>query len=131
MPSVSSALGRFNSIQSSQTFSTITVTVAIYADLFVYSLVIPVLPILLAERVHIAPGNIQISLSGLLAAYNASVCVAAPIVAYLADRWKNRKIYLLGGLLALAGTTVLFMVLRTIGLLYLAQVLQGISAAVV
>jgi predicted MFS family arabinose efflux permease len=38
---------------------------------------------------------------------------------------------LLGGLFALAGATVLFMVSRNLGLLYFARMLQGASASIV
>lgn len=117
--------------RSSPIFAICTVTVAIFVDLFLYGLVIPILPQILETQAGVAPADVQLNLSGLLAAYNAAVVVCAPISGYLADEWTNRRLPLVGGLLALAGSTVLFMLSETVVLLYVARVLQGASAAIV
>lgn len=121
----------FANIRSSRTFVISTVAVAVFVDLFIYSLIIPILPTLLTDRANVSASKVQITLSGLLTTFNASVVICAPITGYLADRWSNRKYFLLGGLFALAGATVLFMVSRNLGLLYLARMLQGASASIV
>ncbi len=118
-------------IRSSRTFVISTVAVAVFVDLFLYSLIIPILPTLLTERANVPASKIQITLSGLLTTFNASVVICAPITGYLADRWSNRKYFLLGGLFALAGSTLLFMVSKNVGLLYFARMLQGASASIV
>lgn len=118
-------------LRSTPTFAICTVTIAIFVDLFLYSLVIPILPQILENQVGVASADVQLNLSGLLAAYNAAVVVFAPISGFLADKWSNRKILLIGGLFALAGATVLFMLSKTVALLYIARILQGTSAAIV
>jgi MFS family permease len=121
----------FDGIRSSRTFIICTVAIAVYVDLFLYGLVIPILPTLLTRRAHVTPSKLQVTLAGLLAAYNAAIVVFAPVTGYLADKWSNRKIPLLSGLFGLAGATVLFTVSKNLGLLYLARVLQGASASIV
>jgi MFS family permease len=121
----------FANIRSSRTFVISTVAVAVFVDLFLYSLIIPILPTLLTDRANVSASKLQITLSGLLATFHASVVICAPITGYFADRWSNRKYFLLGGLCALAATTVLFMVSRNLGLLFFARMLQGASASIV
>lgn len=53
------------------------------------------------------------------------------ICGWASDKSSNRKAPLLAGLIALTGATVLLHVGPTIGVLVLARILQGISAAVV
>ncbi|KAK5996876.1 putative MFS-type transporter C18.02 [Cladobotryum mycophilum] len=115
----------------SRVFVILTVAVAVFADLFTYSIIIPILPTILDRRVHVPPEKIQVTLAGMLAAYNAANIICSPISGYLADKWSNRKIPLLAGLLALTGSTVLFAVSKNVGLLYLARILQGASGSIV
>ncbi len=65
--------------RASTPFIITTVAVGMFTDLFLYGLVVPVLPFMLKERVHIPHGKIQSYVSGLLAAYaGASVVVSLP-----------------------------------------------------
>ena len=70
-------------------------------------------------------------MSVLLAIYGAALCAASPVAGSIADRTPNRRLPLLIGLIALAGSTLLLCLGRTLGLLVLGRLLQGISAAVV
>lgn len=73
----------------------------------------------------------QYWVSVLVAIYGAALLVFSPICGWLADHTSSRRSTLLLGLLALLGATVLLNVGSNIGVLVVARILQGISAAVV
>ncbi|EAU37261.1 predicted protein [Aspergillus terreus NIH2624] len=61
----------------------------------------------------------------------ASIPDDESIFGYCADRSTSRRVPFIIGLLALAGSTVMFWVATTVSALVIARVLQGLSAAVV
>jgi MFS family permease len=117
--------------RTSTAFITTTVAFAIFTDVFVYGIIVPVIPFALTQRAGIAEKDIQYWTSILLAVYGAALLVTAPICGWLADRSDSRRMPLLLGLLALAGSTVMLCLGRTIGVIAAGRVLQGMSAAVV
>ena len=117
--------------RTSTAFITATVAFAIFTDVFVYGIIVPVIPFALTQRAGIAEKDIQYWTSILLAVYGAALLVTAPICGWLADRSDSRRTPLLLGLLALAGSTVMLCLGRTIGVIAAGRVLQGMSAAVV
>jgi MFS family permease len=122
---------RYLKYRTSTAFITITVSFAIFTDVFIYGLIVPVVPFALTERAGIPDSDIQFWTSVLLAIYGAALCITAPVCGWLADRSNSRRIPLLTGLLALAGSTVMLCVGRTISIIAAGRVLQGMSAAIV
>ena len=112
-------------------FITSTVAIGLFTDLFLYGLVVPVLPYVLQERVHIPKDQVQPHVSGLLAAYAGASVLFSPVAGYIADRTSSRQIPFLSGLAALFFATVLLYLGQTEGVLILARILQGLSAAIV
>lgn len=108
-----------------------TVAVGLFTDLFLYGLIVPILPFMLQDRVGLPKDQVQSHVSGLLAAYAAASVVFSPIAGVLADRISTRQAPFLLGLTALLGATVLLFLGNTVPVLALARVLQGISAAFV
>jgi MFS family permease len=119
------------SSRTSTAFITVTVAFAIFTDIFVYGIIVPVIPFALTERAGVPESDIQYWISILLAIYGAALLVTAPVCGWLADRSSSRRTPLLLGLLALAGSTVMLCVGRSIGVIAAGRVLQGMSAAVV
>lgn len=117
--------------RTSKAFIISTVAIAIFTDIFVYGIIVPVIPFALTERAGVDPSSIQTWISILLAVYGAALLVTAPVCGWLADRSSSRRVPLLAGLLALAGSTVMLCVGRSIGVIAAGRVLQGVSAAVV
>src|ERR1700761_1624787 len=93
--------------RSSRTFIVITVATAVFTDIFVYGIVVPVLPFALTTRANIDPSKIQSWISIFLAVYGAALLVAAPICGWLADRFHSRRWPFLFGLLLLGGATAM------------------------
>jgi hypothetical protein len=117
--------------RSNTLFIVTTVGVGLFTDLFLYGLVVPILPSILRDKVGVSEKNIQSDVSGLLAAYAAASVVTSPFAGILADRLSSRQAPFLVGLLALLMATVLLFVGTTIPVLTIARVLQGVSAAFV
>ncbi|KAK1088227.1 hypothetical protein LTR33_000650 [Friedmanniomyces endolithicus] len=117
--------------RSNTYFIVATVAIGLFTDLFLYGLVVPILPYMLRDRVGLPPEQIQSNVSGLLAAYAGASVVCSPFAGLLADRMTTRQAPFLAGLTALLGATVLLFTGQTLPVLTLARVLQGISAAFV
>lgn len=117
--------------RSHSLFVLLTVTVGLFTDLFLYGLIIPVLPFLLEYDIRIPPSQIQSYTSAMLAAYAGSTVLFSPLAGWIADKVSSRQAPFLFGLTCLLGATVLLFVSRTIVILVLARVLQGISCAFV
>ena len=73
----------------------------------------------------------QSYVSILLAVYGAALLVSSPFAGWYADRSSSRRLPLLLGLFALAGATIMLCLARTVALLIVGRILQGLSAAIV
>ena len=121
----------FLAFRSSTLFITLTVCLAIFTDIFLYGLIVPVIPFSLTAQAGVPEGDVQEWTAILLACYNAALVVGSPIAGFYADRTSSRRLPLLLGLLALGASTLLLCFGTTVALLVLGRLLQGLSAAVV
>ena len=117
--------------RSNTLFIVATVGIGLFTDLFLYALVVPILPSFLKDKVGVPDEDIQSDVSGLLAAYAAASVVTSPLAGVIADRMSSRRASFLVGLLALLLATVLLFVGTTLPVLTVARVLQGVSSAFV
>ncbi|KAL6232768.1 hypothetical protein BDW75DRAFT_242670 [Aspergillus navahoensis] len=117
--------------RSSKAFVTWVVAIAVFTDVFIYGMIIPILPDVLKIRVSIPEDELQKWISILLAAFGGALFVGSPVFGYLADKSSSRQAPFMAGLLALAGSTVMFWFARTIEALVVARTFQGLSCAVV
>ncbi|KAL4912486.1 major facilitator superfamily domain-containing protein [Aspergillus aurantiobrunneus] len=117
--------------RSSKGFVTWVVAIAVFTDVFIYGMIIPILPEVLKTRVSVPEDQLQKWMSILLAAFGGAVFIGSPIFGYFADRSTSRQAPFLIGLLALAGSTVMFWFARTVSALVIARMFQGLSCAVV
>ena len=117
--------------RSSTYFIIATVGTSCFTDLFLYGLIIPLLPFILKDRLHIGPDQIQIHVSGLLAAYAAASLIFSLVAGIIADLGSSRKLSFLAGLITLLIATVMLFLGQSVTVIALARVLQGASAAIV
>lgn len=117
--------------RSNTLFILATVAIGLFTDLFLYGLIVPILPFMLEDRVGLPSSQIQSHTSGMLAAFAGSSVVFSPIAGVLADKVSTRQAPFLLGLSTLLGATVLLFVGRTMPVLIVARVLQGISSGFV
>jgi MFS family permease len=116
-------------IRSSKAFILTTVCVAVFTDLFLYGVIVPVLPFALSTRAGIDHSSVQSWNSILLAAYGAAMLIFSPFAGWFADRSASRRLPLLFGLIALGGATAMLCFARTVALLVIGRILQGLSAS--
>ncbi|KAL8823430.1 MAG: hypothetical protein Q9191_005870 [Dirinaria sp. TL-2023a] len=108
-----------------------TVGIGLFTDLFLYGLIVPILPFILRDRASLPPSQIQSHVSGLLAAYAGASVLCSPAAGIIADRVTSRQTPFLIGLFALLAATLMLCLGQNVPVLVVARVLQGISAAVV
>ncbi|MCJ1350285.1 MAG: hypothetical protein MMC33_000266 [Icmadophila ericetorum] len=118
-------------LRSSKIFIVTAVCIGVFTDIFLYAVIVPVIPFALTTRVGIKSPDVQHWVSVLLAVYGAALLVASPICGWLADKSPNRRLPLLIGLFALGGATVMLCVGTSIGVLVTGRLLQGFSAAII
>lgn len=90
-------------LRSSTWYITATVSTAVFTDIFLYAVIVPVFPFSLHDRLDVAESDVQHWLSVLLSVYGAALVVAAPFFGWLSDRIDNRREVLLGGMIVLGG----------------------------
>ena len=117
--------------RSNTLFILSTVAVGLFTDLFLYGLVVPVLPFMLEERIGVPSSQIQTYTSMLLAVYAGSSVIFSPIAGILADKIETRQSPFLFGLTVLIGATTLFFLSSSFPALIVARILQGGSSAIV
>ncbi|KAI4160844.1 MAG: hypothetical protein LQ342_005369 [Letrouitia transgressa] len=117
--------------RSSTLFILSTVGIGLFTDIFLYSLVIPILPFILQDRIALPADQIQSAVSGLLAAYAAAQVLFAFPAGVITDRLSARRTPFLVGLVALLAGTLTLGLGQSVAVLAIARVLQGLSAAVV
>ena len=117
--------------RSSTSFIIATVAIALFTDLFLYGLVVPILPFLLKQRTHVPSNQIQSHVSILLAVFAAASLIFSPIAGIIADKVSARQLPFLVGLVAMLASTIIFALGQSLAVLIVARLLQGISAAVV
>ncbi|KAM4063668.1 major facilitator superfamily protein [Hirsutella rhossiliensis] len=117
--------------RSSSNFIVTTVSVAVFTDIFLYAVIIPVLPFALTDRIGIPKDDVQHWVSVSLAVFAAAVLCSSPTFGYVADCTQSRRIPMLLGLVLLLGTSLLLCFSTNIAMLLIGRVLQGMSAAMV
>ncbi|KAI9255142.1 major facilitator superfamily domain-containing protein [Phascolomyces articulosus] len=136
--------------RSSNAYVFTTASFSIFTGSIIYSIVIPILPFILdAMKNNISLDRLDsTSLSVynnvlspdqknsfdagvILGLYSAASVVTSPMFGYIGDKVKHRRTPMLFGILALLGTTFLFLFATHYWMLAMARVLQGISDACV
>ncbi|KAL3432096.1 MFS transporter [Aspergillus tetrazonus] len=117
--------------RASKGFIVFVVVFAIFTDILLYGIIVPVTPTALNERAGIAEGDEQSWTSILLGLYGGALFASSPPAGYLADRIESRRWPLILGLVALGASTALLCVGTHIGLWIAGRLCQGVSAAVV
>ena len=106
----------------------VVASLAVFIDMLLYGVVIPIQPAILREC-GIADHSIDLYQSLLFGSLALGLFISTPIFGIVSDRLQNRKIPMLLGLAALTITTVCFAFTRHFGLLVVARLAQGVSAA--
>ncbi|KAJ4147202.1 hypothetical protein LMH87_001742 [Akanthomyces muscarius] len=117
--------------RSQRLFIIVTVGIGLFSDLFLYGIVVPVMPFVLRDRLGIDDSAIQTQTSRQLAAYAGSSVLFAVPVGWAADRFGSRKLPFVVGIVALLASTAMLCAGTTLAVLLAARLLQGVSVAIV
>ncbi|KAL5051340.1 hypothetical protein BDW71DRAFT_202523 [Aspergillus fruticulosus] len=117
--------------RASKGFIVFVVVFAVFTDILLYGIIVPVTPTALNERAGIAKGEEQSWTSILLGLYGGALLASSPPAGYLADRIESRRWPLILGLVALGASTALLCIGTHIGLWIAGRLCQGVSAAIV
>ncbi|KAF2420715.1 MFS general substrate transporter [Tothia fuscella] len=117
--------------RSSTAFILITVTMGLFTDLFLWGVIIPILPFLLSDRLHIPPAEVEQNISWLLSSNSLGALLFSPIAGLLANKVRSKQILFLFGLGCLIVATVLLYLGRSMSALLVARAFQGTSGAIV
>jgi hypothetical protein len=79
------------------------------SDLFLYGLIVPVLPFILKDRLHLPPDRLQISASILLASHAVATFFTAPLIGLSIDGSMSRRHGFLLGLVVTLGVSSLWL----------------------
>ncbi|WP_068614700.1 MFS transporter [Paenibacillus tuaregi] len=110
--------------RTQQKSALLVVGLAIFLDMLIYGLVVPILPKYAASL-----GVSQSEIGLLFGSYALVLFIATPIFGALSDRI-GRRGPMLWGLLGLAASTLIFAFAENFGMLITARALQGLAAAV-
>ncbi|EEH48243.2 uncharacterized protein PADG_04327 [Paracoccidioides brasiliensis Pb18] len=122
---------RLLQFRSSKPFILWVCAFSVFSDIFLYGLIVPVMPFALSDRIGVEPGDAQKWTSILLTVYAAALLVGSPICGWWADKSNTRQVPFMFGLLLLAGATLMLALARTLTLLVVARILQGLSGSIV
>ncbi|KJZ74937.1 hypothetical protein HIM_05668 [Hirsutella minnesotensis 3608] len=116
--------------RSSNSLILAVVCAAVFTDIYLYGILVPVLPFSLTERIGISQDQVTKWNGILLALYNVGLCIGSPVVGFYADYTSSRRLPFLVGLLALAAATLLLCLSNSTALFAIGRTLQGVSAAI-
>ena len=108
-----------------------TITLAIFTDIFLYAVIVPVVPYAFEERLGIAENAVQGAISKALAIYSVGLIVGSLIFGYVADKIKRRQMLMIGGLTIIIGSNFILMFARAMWLYLVGRLIQGLSASIV
>ncbi|KAK7205669.1 MFS transporter-like protein [Myxozyma melibiosi] len=106
-----------------------TITLAVFMDIFLYGVIVPIAPFALAERMGVPEDRVQKDVSISVLVYAAGLLAGSPVFGYLCDTYHNRRLFMMIGLVALAGATLILCLTRCLWLFIVGRLVQGVSAA--
>jgi DHA1 family solute carrier family 18 vesicular amine transporter 1/2 len=112
-----------NTIRGKPATALFVVSFAMFVDVLVYGLMIPVLPGYASDF-----GASQGTLGLLVGTFGIAVVAATPLFGMLSDRYGS-KWPMVGGLMGLAASTLLFAYAPGLGWLFVGRAFQGVSSA--
>ncbi|KAF9205080.1 hypothetical protein BGZ49_004475 [Haplosporangium sp. Z 27] len=94
---------------------------ALFTDMVVYGVVVPLLPIIVKERLGGSSSDVGL----LFACYAVGLLASTPFFAIMSDKYQNRRIPMMVGMLGLAVATVGFSLASNYWVLIVARIGQG------
>ncbi|CEJ62612.1 hypothetical protein PMG11_11109 [Penicillium brasilianum] len=115
--------------RSSKIFILSTVTIALFAETFLYGFVVPVLSYMIEVRLQIDRSQTQRLTTALLSIHGFVSLISAPLIGHYAEMSPNRKTPLLMSLGACLAGTILVAYTPSLWALFLGRILQGVAGS--
>ncbi|KXG47828.1 Tetracycline resistance protein, TetA/multidrug resistance protein MdtG [Penicillium griseofulvum] len=112
--------------RSSNFFILTCVTIALFSENFLYSFIIPILQLMLEDRLRLDPTKTQTTTSALLSTHALVCFVSGPFIGNLADKIPSRKGPLLVSLGGEIVGTIIIAAAPSLPVLFFGRVIQGI-----
>ncbi|CAG8638180.1 3993_t:CDS:2 [Paraglomus brasilianum] len=113
--------GWYERFRRSQTAVVLIAAMALFTDMVVYGIVVPILPLIVKERLELDSQAVGF----LFGCYALGLLGATPFFAILSDRYHTRKLPMLLGMGSLAICTLFFGIANTYWQLVIARIAQG------
>ncbi|KAL4888318.1 putative MFS transporter [Aspergillus ambiguus] len=117
--------------RSSKYFVIGTMCIALFAEIFLYGFIVPILSYMFEDRLHRDPSETQRLTSAILGLYGYAAAMAGPIVGHFADKAPNRKTPLVLSLAGCIVGTVMVACSESLAILFIGRVLQSVAGSVV
>ncbi|KZS93243.1 MFS general substrate transporter [Sistotremastrum niveocremeum HHB9708] len=114
--------------RSSDWYITFVVGYGIATDLLVYNIIVPVIPFRLESLGY---DQVSARTGWLLFAFSAGLALSTPPIAYISERFNSRRGSMIGGVIFLIVSQVIFMEAPLYWVMCLARVLQGVSSTMI
>ncbi|KAJ5633400.1 hypothetical protein N7490_009739 [Penicillium lividum] len=113
--------------RSSNWFIISCIAIALFSENFLYSYIVPILQVMLEQRLGIDESELQETTSLVLTVHALVCLVAGPLTGWLADKAPNRRLPLLLSLGAELVGTVIIMLAPNLPVLLLGRALQAVG----
>ncbi|KAJ5124290.1 Tetracycline resistance protein TetA/multidrug resistance protein MdtG [Penicillium bovifimosum] len=115
--------------RSSRLLVVSSITVALFAETFLYGFLAPILPYMLEERLKIDPSETQNYTTALLTSHGFIGLVSAPIIAHIAEKTPSQKTPLLFSLAGCFVGTLMLAFAKSVWVLFVGRILQSTAGA--
>ncbi|KAJ5780516.1 Tetracycline resistance protein TetA/multidrug resistance protein MdtG [Penicillium paradoxum] len=106
-----------------------SITVALFAETFLYGFLTPILGYMLEERLHLDPSRTQTYTTSLLTTHGFIGLISAPIVAHIAEKTPSQKTPLLIALAGCFAGTLMIALAPYVWVLFLGRILQSAAGS--
>ncbi|KAJ6023710.1 hypothetical protein N7540_004507 [Penicillium herquei] len=113
--------------RSANWFIIACIAIALFSENFLYSYIVPILQVILEQRLHVDESKTQATTSLVLTVHALVCLVSGPLTGYLADKCSNRQLPLLASLGAELVGTVIIMVAPSVPVLLIGRAFQAIG----
>ncbi|KAJ5560333.1 Tetracycline resistance protein TetA/multidrug resistance protein MdtG [Penicillium frequentans] len=117
--------------RSSRWFIVSTISIALFAETFLYGFLVPILGYIFESRLGIEPAQRQRLTSVVLAMHGVCSAISGPVIGHFVDQLPNRKSPLLLSLLGCIVGTAIVACSRSLSLFLLGRCLQGVAGSFV
>lgn len=117
--------------RGSTAYIVFTVCIAVFTDIFLYGVIVPVMPFSFTERMGVDKSDTENKMSQSLGVYSAGLIVASFIFGYVCDKTSQRRWLMILGMIIAIVSIVIQLVAKSVPLFLIGRLITGLSAGAV